>query len=159
MKRDFLSGLLKKSFKKIPCKFIFKKQGLDCLNFLSLLFFSQIYIDLPGPVYVNWWSLVLLLVSVRAIHPSSKQNCHIQNICYLVLCTFVLKTCNRVEVPSTYFLKVGFWPTWLRRPNRWSLFSHIVSVRPSRKQNTRNAKTKHSTTLNGAGGSLNLQDL
>ena len=52
-----------------------------------------------------------------------------------------------------------FWPT-RPRPNRWSLFLHVLlsrrtyirpSVRPSKKQNNaKTLKTKHATTLHGA---------
>ena len=57
----------------------------------------------------------------------------------------VIPKCFQTEQGEFIF----FCPTRPRRPNMRSLFSHMVSVRPSENQNTRTAKTKHLTTLNG----------
>ena len=62
--------------------------------------------------------------------------------------SFALK---RWDITCLHYLEfmLSFWLARLRRRYRWSLFSHMVSVRLENK-NTCTAKTKHSTTLNGA---------
>ena len=58
----------------------------------------------------------------------------------------LLLMCYIILILKLYFCY--YWPT-RPRPNKWTLCSHKVSVRPSKKT-PYSAKTKYTTTLNGA---------
>ena len=53
----------------------------------------------------------------------------------VIYCTFILKPNFRLCLQGNVFIslnlkRVFYWPT-RPRPNKWSLFSHMVSIRPS----------------------------
>ena len=77
------------------------------------------------------------------------------NLTYLPLAYVIILQISKRSIHTR--MTIINWPT---RP-RWSLFSCMVSVRPSQKNKKRSttmkAKTKHSATLNGTCGSLKIR--
>ena len=106
-------------------------------------------IDPPGPGRICGHYFINFMSVIKSVHPywKQKKTCHstkegtwwVTKFTRFLFLSFFSWSCNNF-----------FCTTRPRRPNSWSLLSHIVSVRPYASGKNKNALTAKNKTLDNA---------